>query len=533
MKSILKRIFGCITAAMLMCALPVLAFADEGDENGNGTPNPPASTYSITVVNGNKDITADGGLTVSAYKVMDVQVTDVETTDGPTKSYDYTFTQDFASVAYSEGETTLEGSSLINALNKQNSTIDTTAFAEALAKHAETNSISCVSDPIDMEQANGVEQAVIGELDPGYYLVTITAKNGTEENNVSSPILVLLTADNPQQTVYAKLESPQIKKVIVDDGIETQLTSVDVGSIKTFKVTTFVPVMGSGFAENGYSLTITDTFSQGIVPNMDTLSVSIANELVSPKSENNPSGLYTVTPNGGSFVVEFDARNFYDGYSSMAGAPIEITYEATITEDIIEADDQQATNTVKLTYPGVSNNPPSDEVKVFSFAIDVWKYSPDSSKACIGDIDKKGERLPGAKFILYKMVGETKSYYKCTDGVVSWVDENQNPTELTTNSDGHLDPCFKGLAADTYYLVETEAPDGYNKLSEPIEVKLTSSDQQDWGITHKQPVANSKGIVLPGTGGMGTVIFYCVGGALVLGALVVLIARRRMASRDK
>lgn len=533
MKSILRRALGCITAAMLMCALPVLAFAAEGDEDGNGTPNPPDPTYSITVVNGNKDIAADGGLTISAYKVMDVRVTDVETTDGLTKSYDYTFTQDFASVTYLEGGTTLSDADLINALNKQNSTIDAAVLAEKLAEQVKTNSISCGSNSEDMEQVNGVEQAVINELEPGYYLVTITAKNDAEKNNVSLPILVLLTADNPQQTVYAKLESPQISKMIVDDGIETQLTSVDVGSIKTFKVTTFVPVMGNGFAENGYSFTITDTYSQGIVPNMETLSVSIANESVSLKSDDNPSGLYTVTLNDDSFVVAFDARNFYDGYSSVAGAPIEITYEATITEDIIEADDQQATNTVNLTYPDVPANPPSDEVTIFSFAIDVWKYSPDPSKACIEDINKKGQVLPGAKFVLYKMVGDTKSYYKYENDVVSWVGENQSPTELTTNDDGHLVPCFKGLAADTYYLVETEAPDGYNKLSEPVEIKLTTSEDQDYGITHKQPVANSKGIVLPGTGGMGTIIFYCVGGALVLGALIVLIARRRMASRDK
>ena len=78
-----------------------------------------------------------------------------------------------------------------------------------------------------------------------------------------------------------------------------------------------------------------------------------------------------------------------------------------------------------------------------------------------------------------------------------------------------------GLDKDsTYYLEETKSPEGYNLLDKEKEVAL--------GTTTSIDVVNEAGSILPSTGGIGTTIFYIIGGVLVVGAGVVLVTRRRM-----
>ena len=101
---------------------------------------------------------------------------------------------------------------------------------------------------------------------------------------------------------------------------------------------------------------------------------------------------------------------------------------------------------------------------------------------------------------------------------------------------------LSGLDADTYYLTETKAPDGYNKLGSPIEITITDTDPAD-GIVNdgadgangadgyvEQTVKNSDGFQLPTTGGIGTILF-TAGGILLMGlgviVLVFVILRRR------
>ena len=75
--------------------------------------------------------------------------------------------------------------------------------------------------------------------------------------------------------------------------------------------------------------------------------------------------------------------------------------------------------------------------------------------------------------------------------------------------------------------METEAPEGYNLLDKAVEVKVEGSDTSA-NLNVTSPVANGTGAILPGTGGMGTTIFYVVGGTLVVAAAVLLITKKRM-----
>ena len=102
---------------------------------------------------------------------------------------------------------------------------------------------------------------------------------------------------------------------------------------------------------------------------------------------------------------------------------------------------------------------------------------------------------------------------------------------MTTDTNGKIQ--IDGLDADTYYLREVKAPNGYNKLSSDILATVIGATTNADGSTSSYTtvvakINNQSGTELPSTGGMGTTVFYVVGGILVVGAVVLLVARKRM-----
>ena len=111
-------------------------------------------------------------------------------------------------------------------------------------------------------------------------------------------------------------------------------------------------------------------------------------------------------------------------------------------------------------------------------------------------------------------------------------------TEITTVSGGKF--TIKGLDSDTYYLTETKAPTGYNELAEPITIVIDDEGNVTYDgnsvgrlndTTPQVPVLNQSGSLLPSTGGIGTTIFYVVGGILVVAAGILLVTKKRMSVR--
>ena len=140
---------------------------------------------------------------------------------------------------------------------------------------------------------------------------------------------------------------------------------------------------------------------------------------------------------------------------------------------------------------------------------------------------------------MYKKVpaeeeGKTvEKFYKLSDDgkTVTWVDDITNATTVKTDAEGLA--YFKGLEAGTYYLNETEAPEGYTLIENDVEVIVNKdtgtegSEQPVITLTTKN-VVNNKGSKLPETGGMGTTMIYLIGGMLTVGAAVLLITKKRM-----
>ncbi|MBR4945036.1 MAG: LPXTG cell wall anchor domain-containing protein, partial [Peptococcaceae bacterium] len=119
------------------------------------------------------------------------------------------------------------------------------------------------------------------------------------------------------------------------------------------------------------------------------------------------------------------------------------------------------------------------------------------------------------------------NYEVCADAACN----KTHVTEITTDAAGEFH--IEGLDADTYYLTETAAPAGYNKLVDPVTVTIIGATTGDDGkltyTTVEERVLNNTGAKLPETGGIGTTIFYVLGAVLVLGAGIVLVTRKRMA----
>ena len=477
-----RKLASLLLALVMVFALATTAFADETV----------TTTGTITVENPVE------GRTYTAYKIFDV-VYDTNTENG---HYSYTIdskTNGWYNTVSDYAKNTANGLTLTQ-VNGGDTYVVTTNngfsapdFAAALKKAVSGKTGKVLT-------ANGSGSSVtVNDLPLGYYFVAS-----------DSGALCNLTTTNPTVTIHDKNDMPFEKKA--------DKTNADVGQTVTYTITGKVPD-STGF--DTYIYTIEDTMSAGLTFNRDSLQVKVGSTDVTDDT-NKCKITYDGTTAPNTFKVSIIVKN------CTVGDAIEVTYSATINEKAVAKISQ---NKATLTY---SNDPtdltkttitPPQEQKVYTSKIVIDKF----------ESGNKNTKLPNAKFVLYKeeKTGETVStvYYRWneTDKKVEWVTDMKDATVVTTNNKGEA--TFNGLADGTYYLVETKAPAGYNPLKEPVPVEVKGgSTEADLSVTAE--VANKTGTTLPSTGGMGTTIFYVLGSALVLGAVVLLVTKKRMSTKD-
>lgn len=282
--------------------------------------------------------------------------------------------------------------------------------------------------------------------------------------------------------------------------------SVEVGQTVHYTITGLVPET-TGFSS--YTYKISDTMSDGLTFNQD-VAVSVDGTVLGDK--------YTLTnrEDGTGFDLVIDVMQMKE----LAGTEITVTYSAKVNENAIA---QMESNNAYLEY---SNNPvdgsittttPVDQETVYNSKIVVDKY----------EADNKDKKLPYAVFVLMNSEG---LFYKWnnTNKAVTWVENEDAATIKTTDSDGVAE--FGGLADGTYRLKEVYAPDGYNLMTGPVEVVINGADatvENQAVLSQPIEVPNSTGAKLPETGGMGTTVFYAAGSVLVVGALAMLLKKKR------
>lgn len=325
----------------------------------------------------------------------------------------------------------------------------------------------------------------------GYYFVT------TGVGTVCS-----LTTTNPRAEVVDKNEQPPFEKTVDDK-------DVNIGQTVNYTITGKVPVT-TGYTT--YTYKVTDTLTAGLTLNHD-VKVMFGDTEISDVA---------VTYGANGFELTYDMVK----YQAHAGKDITITYSAVVNENAVIGDAGNP-NAAKLEY----SNDPTDTTQtgteisketVYSCSVNVLKHKAGDDTAM----------LAGAKFKLYKMNGAEKVYYKwnATDKKVEWV-AAADADELTTDGDGKAQ--FNGIEAGAYFLTETAAPDGFNKLTsdEPVTITRTHVDGNVVITGQEAKVANSAGTELPSTGDMGTKALYAIGGVMAAGAAIALVARKRASRR--
>lgn len=381
----------------------------------------------------------------------------------------------------------------------------------------------------DTDKTKGT--ATFSGLTAGYYLVF--PEGGSTGDNIRGTDAILVNVPKnggvTEQTIKSAFPTVDKKVQTTEGGNPTDNGTAQVGDTVTFKLTAKVPDMTD---YDKYTFKFIDKLSDGLEFVADSVEVNIANNKITAGA-NTYSATYEDTTK--TLTVAFDdLKNVVKNGTDKVATDDEIvvTYKAKITKDAVTTN--PAKNTVYLEY---SNNPGTnelgksnpDESKVYTYDINIFKFykGEENAETALANATFKLTASEESTSEAIKLVAEAdgKTYHvadakELEDTSVTKV------TEVTTGADGKI--TIKGLKAGTYYLHETIAPTGYNKLKKPIEIKIdvTNNDYTKPSYTvNGTPnkandstikVENVKGVMLPETGSIGTIGLTALGVAVVL-----------------
>lgn len=516
MKKTIQKLMAALLAVAMLCAMAIPAFATDGDATAAAA----TGTGSITIEN------AVTNQTYKIYRILNLEY------HADTNSYRYTANgawEDFILRENNNFKLDKETGAVtwINT-NPENNGTAIQQIANSAGKYAEYTPNNVQED--GSAKANGIT-LTFSNLPLGWYLVV------SDLVDLDKGALCSIGTTDPNAVIREKNSKPTIEKEVYEG--DTLGYSNDAGIGDTVKFQTRIHVTDG----NPTNYVLHDTMAKGLDFNEKSVTVLLMRD---PKTGgSNYSGnltpgtdyeLVTSTSDTCTFEIKFlKPLKPYDY--------IQVDYSATVTSDAVIGTTGNDNKAV-LTYGNNSTTTESSTTKTYVWEMGVRKF------ANLGG-DDTNHALADAEFQLYKKDGDTQKYAKFVETsttsvykLTGWTNNATEAIKVKTPANGNI--TFEGLDAGTYYLEETKAPVGYNKLTAPITVVIdrgtlptvasqTISYTVKYGDTtaddHVVRVENKAGTVLPSTGGMGTTIFYVVGGGLMVAAIVLLVTKKRMENK--
>ena len=503
MKTKAKKLVTLIlTTLLLLSILPMNVFATQKQVTAN-------STASITINNAvENDVLA-------AYKVVDI------TYVAKTNTLTYKWNSDFAD--YFAGTTSYNATAYtveqFDALKDDSDDLKT--LLAGLPNYIANKTTIA---PVDTQTVTADKTATFAGLAMGEYFIRPTSTTSVYQLMLQKVEPTVAKVDGKQTYVIDDVTfNAKHKEVSVDKTADK--TSVTKTEKVNYTITVDIPTYSVNSTDKSFS--VSDLLPDGLTIDTASIKVKIDGADVNAAAYT----LDTTATAKYTFKLSVDTDKYAASWAGNGGKQLVITYTATLNNNDTTAVNVKETNKVTFdycNYPYVANShkQKTDTVDVTTFAIKIDKFVD-------GD---EGTRLAGAKFDLYRTATQAEVNaglaviipHTAVNGIkLEW--------DLVTDDDGVA--TFEKYEANgtNYddYLVETQAPSGYNLLDNAVKVNFTDTDVAATAGVYTVKVKNASGIQLPITGGTGTVIFTIIGIALVVGAVVLFVVSRKRAKESK
>ncbi len=498
MKKAMKKLMAALLAVAMVCAMAIPAFAADGSTHSS------SKDGKITIDN------AVAGQTYKIYRILDLQYNDTA------KSFRYVKNDKWgAFVDEQSSYLTVDANGVVtwkDGVSSEKDGAPIKALAIAAGQHVkDTPSLA----------ADGSEKAAssivtFDRLPLGWYLVV---------SDLTTDAICSIDTTAKEVTIKEKNGAPTVtKEVEYASGSWGEGNDGNVGDTVNFQTTIYVT------DGNPTNYVLHDQMSNGLAFKEGSIVVK--------KNGERFIDYTVVTPTDNcTFEIKFNEN------SLQANDTVVVTYSATINSNAVVG----TTGNDNETWLKYGNNGETThgKTKTYTWSFNIFKYFTDSNNDM--------QYLANVEFVLYRKdntANKTEyAQFNSNNKLTGWTEAENEATKLKTNATSTV--AVEGLDAGTYFLKETATPVGFNSLTSDVEVQITSScntlthatytvqykmvNEEDFTDTDEEekvvPIENNRGTTLPGTGGIGTTIFYVVGGGLMVAAAVLLITKKRMENR--